>query len=62
MRSRLGVVLVGCLALLVLAVSVVAGCKKSGGSDDDAQVLDLNEKRVSGGVAGTAPAAPGATR
>ncbi len=61
MRNRFRVVVVGCLALLVVAVAMAAGCKKAGSEDGEIKAMDINEKRVGGDAAGTAPA-PGATR
>lgn len=61
MRSKLRLVIVGCMGLLVIAVAMAAGCKKAGSGDGETKVLDLNEKRMGNGAAGTPPA-PGATR
>ncbi|HOS92554.1 MAG TPA: hypothetical protein PLD23_00835 [Armatimonadota bacterium] len=61
MKNWSRIALAGCLALLVVAVPLAAGCKKGGDKDSDAKVLDLNEKRTGGGLQGSTPA-PGATR
>lgn len=61
MSSKLRWVVVGCIGLLVMAVVMAAGCKKAGSGDGETKVLDLNEKRMGGGVGG-APQAGGDTR